>query len=158
MSSVMIPSSYESRFSKKLWQSCYLVCLSAPLGHLCSKWEGIGAIIKLELWQLNHFVWWNYTTIHINAPKRNPAFVATKWHENGSTLGENGGRWRWNRPLFFRTMRMFQRDAVWLMGWCDGFSFYAWMIVIHDYASLPSSSKGIRNCSWTHASQNSKFY
>lgn len=112
------------------------VSLSAPLGHL-TKTRRHGAIINLELWQLNHFVWWNYTTMHIDAPRRNPAFVATKWHENGSTLGENGGRWRWNRPLFFRTMRMFQRDAVWLMGWCDG--FYAWMIVIHNYASLPFS-------------------
>lgn len=37
--------------------------------------------------------------------------------------------------LCFRTMRMFERDAAWLMGWCDG--FYAWMIVIHNYASLP---------------------
>lgn len=134
MSRIVIPSSWESCFSKKVWQSCYLL-----LCHFQVPWDTKmkrhGAIINLDLWQLDHFVWWNYTTMNIDAPKRNPAFVVTKWHENGSTLDENGGRWRWNRPLFFRTMRMFQRDAVWLMGWCDG--FHALMIVIHSFASLP---------------------
>lgn len=107
---------------QKVCQSCYLVSLSALLGHL-SKMRKHGAIINLELWQLNHFVWWNYYTMHINAPKRNLTFVMSKWQKNGSALGGIGGQWRWNGTqfFFFRTMRMFERDAVWLMRWCDDF-------------------------------------
>lgn len=92
------------------------VSLSAPQGHL-TKMRKHGGIINLDLWQLNHFVQCNYIIMHIYVLWRNPAFLVTKWHENGSSLGENGGWWRWNRLLFFRTMKMFQRDVADGMMW-----------------------------------------
>lgn len=62
-----------------VWQSCYLLSRVFQLPRDVSlKRESMATVINLELKQLNHFVWWNYAIMHINAPKRNPTFVVTK--------------------------------------------------------------------------------
>lgn len=108
-----------------------LASLPAPLGHLTK----MSAIINLDLCQLNHFVWWNYTTLHINAPRETLHLL---W-PNGTKMGV-----LWVKMVGGGGETDFCFSEQWgcfkgmECGWWDGVMvFYELMIVIHNYASLP---------------------
>lgn len=134
------------RFLQKVWQSCYLLSFSSP-GTCYENEKAFGAIINLELWRLNHFVWWIHPTDTYYCPKEKPWIfcdqMTQKWR---FTLGGNGGRW-----IFFFSQN--NEDAEWLMEmmkWIqcmDGWLWYFTYLVSVFLHGSPQS--GVR----THACQ-----
>lgn len=143
---------------QKVWQSCYLFLYLVQLPGGIVLMRRHGTIINLELRQLNHFMWWNYTITHINAQWRNSAFIVTKWHGNWSSL-DGGGETdlclseQWG---CFKEMEC---------SWWDGMMFdmhgWLWFIKMLSYLVFGVLSFFKNWCQWPHCLNNvclSKFH